>query len=236
MSTFRIILRFSSLPLALLIVFGLFVVFYRLLNLPSPEELIRLAKGYYLEYGYLVVFLAALIESFLVINWYLPGSFVIVLGVVFSQGDPMRAINLVGLVIIGFLLMYILNYAVGRYGWYRFLLFLGLKVYLEKTKIQVEKYGLPIIFSTYFHPNFGALTATCAGILKLSFVRFLSYSILATVIWNALWGTIVYFAGETMLNFLSVWIVFLLLLVWLAVAIIQAVRRPYKNNRMSRFR
>lgn len=232
MSTFRIILRFASLPLALLIVFVLFVVFYHLLNLPSPEELIRLAKSYYSEYGYLVVFLAALAEGFLVINLYLPGSFVIVLGMAFSQGDPIKAINLISLVILGFLLTYILNYAMGRYGWYRFLLFLGLGSYLEKMKVRVERYGLPVIFSTYFHPNVGALTAICVGILRLPFIHFFTYSVLATIVWNALWGAIVYFAGETMLNLLSIWVVFPLLLMWLIVAVFRAVHhlRPKKPN------
>jgi membrane-associated protein len=230
MYTFWIILRFIFLPLVLLIIFGLFIAFYRLLNLPSSQELIQIAKDYYSQYGYFVVFLAALAEGFLVINWYLPGSFVIVLGVSFSQGDPFKATGLVGLVILGFSLMYVLNYAIGCYGWYRFLIFLGLGSQLENMKRRVERYGLPIIFSTYFHPNIGALTATSAGILKLPFVRFLTYSILATISWNALWGLIVYFAGETMLNLLSIKIVFLLLLLWLMVAIVRAFRYSRRNK------
>lgn len=231
----RVLLRFTAIPLALILFFGLFVTIYRLLGLPTSEELIELAKAYYLQYGYLIVFLGALAEGLLAVNYYLPGSFVIVLGVTFNQGHLFAAAALVGLAMLGFFLTYIVDYALGRYGWYRFLLFLGLGSYLKKMEQRVERHGLPIIFSTYFHPNIGALTATAAGMLQLPFRQFLVYSALATFGWNALWGTVVYFLGPAALDFLTVnvWLLIIPLVIWLVIGFIRAFSHARRKEEVT---
>ena len=241
MADLRTILRYAAVPLTLLVLSILFVAIYQFLGLPSSEELVQLARDYHSRYGHEIVFLAAIAEGLLVVNWYLPGSFVIVLGVTLSHGMPLDALILVILVISGFFLTSLINYAMGRYAWYRFLLFLGLRSPLEKMKQRVDRHGLPIIFSTYFHPNIGALTALSCGILRLSFWKFTAYSALALVIWNLLWGTIVYLAGPVLLNLLNIWIIIVMIGLWVLIAVVRSLWRPrskkatqtelYKNNK-----
>lgn len=241
MADLRTILRCAAVPLTLLVLFILFIVIYQLLNLPSAEELVQLARDYHYKYGHEIVFLAAIAEGLLVVNWYLPGSFVIALGVTLSYGMPLNALTLVALVILGFFLTSLINYAMGRYAWYRFLLFLGLRSPLEKMKRKVDKHGLSIIFSTFFHPNIGALTALSCGILRLSFWKFTAYSALALVVWNLLWGAIVYLAGPVLLNLLNMWVIIVMIGLWILIAVIRSLRQPkskkviqtesYKNNK-----
>lgn len=208
-------------PIILLVIFLIYIAIYQLFNLPTTDELISFAQKYYSQYGYLIVFLAALAEGALFINWYFPGSFIIVLGVIINRDNPSNIISIVSLVILGFFLTSIFNYAMGRYGWYNLFMKLGLGKPLDKMRLRVEKYGLPIIFTTYFHPNLGALTATSAGILRLRFITFLFYSMLALIAWNYFWGIIVYSFSSIILNLFNMGVLLLILIGWI---IILAIR------------
>ncbi len=211
------LLRYLAVPLVLLIVFGVFVVAYNLFGLPSFEELVALAQKFYARHLFWTVFIGALIEGLLVVNWYLPGSIVIVFGVIFARENLFDVIVTVALIILGFFITTLINYGLGRFGWYRLLLRFGLKEPLEKIKRKVEKAGLSIIFSTYIHPNLGALTATSAGILRYSFGTFVRYSIPALLGWNILWGFVVYFTGSFVLKLMSVPAVSAVLILWIVI-------------------
>ncbi len=217
-------LEYISIPLIFLIIAILFILLYKFLGLPSPEELIELAKLYYAKYGYLVVFLGAIIEGALFVNWYLPGSIIMVLGVVFAKQNNQNIFLVIGLIMFGFLLTSILNYLMGKYGWYNLFLKLGLKEPLEKIKTKIENKGLSWIFLTYFHPNVGALTATSAGILKLSFRKFLLYSILAIIMWNTIWGVLVYYFGPIIIKLLSQRLLIPILIIWLIYLTIRFIK------------
>lgn len=193
----------------------------KLLDLPSEDELILITKNFYLNYGYLVVFIAAIIEGALFINWYLPGSVVIVLGVVFAKDASLNVILVIAFITLGFLLTAVMNYFLGSFGWYRLFMKLGLKAPMDRAKIKMEKYGLPVIFGTYFHPNMGALAATSAGILKLPFVIFFLYSLSALVLWNTLWGVAVYFFGMVIIKTLSPWTIVTGLAIWIIYLLIR---------------
>lgn len=218
-------IRIAAVPLILLAMFLVFVVIYQIFDFPDSSELVEIAQTYYSSHGYWVVFLGALVEGILVINWYLPGSLVIVLGIVFSGQGGLNPFIIVGLVIVAFYIDVILNYVAGRYGWYKLLLRLGLASPLEKMRRKVLHHGLPVIFATYFHPNIGALTAASCGILRLPFDKFLGYSILALVAWNGFLGTVVYISGPAIMKFLSMRFLFPVLIVWILVIIIRSSRQ-----------
>lgn len=223
------ILRIAAVPLILLAAFLIFIGIYQLFGLPSSNELVEIAQRYYSSYGYWVVFLGALVEGVLVINWYLPGSFVVVLGMLFARQGSLNPIIVVGLVVMAFCIDIVLNYALGRYGWYKLLLRLGLASPLERMRRKVVQHGLPLIFSTYFHPNVGALTAASCGILHLPFDRFLIYSILALIGWNSLWGAMVYMSGPAIMKFLNMWLLIPALVLWTLIVIVRSLRQADKK-------
>lgn len=220
-------LRAHRVLIFFILMFSAFMALYQLFDMPTTEEVIAFIKKYYDQYGYWLVFLGALAEGALLLNWYLPGSLVVVMGVVFSKPDPVKAALIVVLIIVGFFLTTLFNYALGRYGWYRLLLKLGLQKPLDETRAKVESKGLPIVFSTYIHPNLGALTATCAGILRLPFKQFCLYSIGALVAWNTLWGLVAYFAGPQILNYLTTPTIIAALLIYM----IYAGIKHWKKNK-----
>lgn len=208
--------------------FGALVLLYRLFDLPTYGEINAWVKTFFDDHGYGVVFLGALAEGILFLNWYLPGSVVVVMGVALARETGLNAPYMVFLITLGFFITAIINYALGKYGWYRIFLKLGLKDTLEKTRRRVEKHGLKIVFGTYFHPNVGALTATSAGILQLPFFRFLAYSALALAAWNALWGIVVYFSGPAIVEIVNFNNMLIVLSSWLGIMLIVFIWKKRK--------
>ncbi len=174
-----------------------------MLGLPNSEQIIGWAEGYYAEYGYWVVLFGALAEGALFINWYLPGSIVVALGATLARGAGLNIYLMLLMVIIGFYSTAILNYALGRFGWYHVFIKFGLKQPLEKVQAKVENKGLKILFTTYVHPNFGALAATSAGILKMNFYKFALYALISISAWNSFWTVIFYWFGAGLIKHMN---------------------------------
>ena len=199
--------RYLALPLIVLVVYLGLVFLLRKIGFPAPEQIIAFTQTYYERYGYWVVLAGALGEGTLLINWYLPGSIVVALGIVFARAAGLNIFLMFSLVVLGFFLTAILNYVLGRYGWYHVFLKLGLKGPLDNVQAKVEDKGLKILFTTYVHPNFGALAATAAGILRLSFSKFLLFSLISITVWNSLWTVLFYYFGSFLLRYTSFLIV-----------------------------
>lgn len=212
-------LKKIRLPLIILGVFCFLLLLRKLFPTFEEQKLIETIRTYYLGYGVITVFLAALIEGLLVVGWYLPGGVVVFLGVILSANNPLLAVYSVGATILGFLLAYTINYFLGRFGWYRLFTRFGLKGALEEVKPRVEKHLCKSIFFSYWQPNLGTLVATSAGILRTPFSHFLLYSTIATVLWSSFWGTVTYFLGMTIISYLETvfllvltsWIIFLVI-------------------------
>lgn len=223
----------SRQALAVVVLFfllGAFVLIYQLLKLPQPDEFLALAKDYIEKYGTLVLFVAAVAEGILAINWYLPGSVVIVLGVSLAAGDPVKAIELVSIVTLGFVVTALLNYVLGYLAWYRFLLFLGLRAPLQKAKGWFTRWRLAALYIGFFHPNVGALIATSCGIFRYPPVWFVVHSVVAIVVWNALWGLVAYHIGPVVLQFMQVWMVLPLFALWGVFMVYRKWRRRSRRD------
>ncbi|OGI82673.1 hypothetical protein A3I95_01785 [Candidatus Nomurabacteria bacterium RIFCSPLOWO2_02_FULL_44_12] len=196
--------RYIGVLLVIVAAYLIFLFTYNLLGLPKPEEIIKFTTVYYEKYGYWVVLLGAIGEGLLLINWYFPGSIVVALGVVIAREAGLDVPFMLLLVIFGFFLTAIFNYVLGRFGWYHVLLKFGLRAPLEKVQTKIGEKGLKILFTTYVHPNFGALAATAAGILHLSFLKFALYSLISITIWNTLWTILFYHFGSILLNHVNI--------------------------------
>lgn len=194
----------------------LFYIAWRFFGLPPQEELIEIAKTYFDKYGLAILLVSSLIEGTVLVGWYYPGSLVIFLGVILAGKDIEAVVEAVATITVGLFFAYIVNFLLGKYGWYRLLLKFGLKEALEDAKARVTKHGLVAIFMSYWQPNLAALVATSAGILDFSFTKFLVYSLVAAVIWNTFWGVLVYFIGEEALNLVGLRFVFLAIFLWIA--------------------
>jgi len=213
----------------LLALFAVSIILYKVFDLPSYEEINAKIELAFAVHGYWVVFIGALAEGILFANWYLPGSVVVVMGVAFAQQSGLNVFGVVSLITLGFFITTLLNYALGRFGWYRLLMKFGLESAITKTKNRLEKHGHKIIFGTYFHPNMGALTATSAGILRLPFKPFVVYSFLALAFWNSFWSLLVYISGPAIVDLITFKSLFIIVSMWLVVLFVIFIRKQGKE-------
>src|SRR3989344_6593754 len=140
-------LKFAIVPIIFLVAIVLGWLLRQIFNLPDNEYFINVASDYYAIYGYWVVLFGALAEGLLFLNWYVPGSIVVATGVVFANQNNQNIFLIVALIILGFFVTSIINYTLGRFGWYHVFMKLGLRRPLEKVRIRVENKGVPSIFS-----------------------------------------------------------------------------------------
>ncbi len=212
------------LPLSVLGIFFVIYLTWRFFGLPPEEELLRIAGEYFDRYGLWILLLSSVIEGTVLVGWYYPGSLVIFLGVILAGSEIPRVVEAVGTISVGLYAAYIINFFLGKYGWYKLLLKFGLRDALDDAKERVHKHGLTAIFISYWQPNLAALVATSAGILDFSFKKFALYSAAAVIVWNTFWGVLVYFIGERALSLIGLRFVLLVIFVWI-------IYRMYKQQK-----
>ena len=218
--TLKDILKTLYIPLIFLFILRTLFILWKILDLPPQEEVVKIAKVYFDKYGLITVFISSIIEGLLLLGIYYPGSLVIFLGVIFAGSDILAVIEVVSVVIIGMLISFVINFFLGKYGWYKLLLVFGLGESIENTKNRLIKYGFSAIFWSYILPNLAAFTSTAAGILQFSFRKFLLYSFLSVIFWDSFWGALVYFLGEDALNLVGFKFAFVALAVWIIVKLL----------------
>jgi membrane protein DedA with SNARE-associated domain len=159
------------------------------------------------------VFLGALLEGILVINFYVPGSTIVILGAVASRGGAL-SIGLVILVAtVGFILAYSVCYILGWFGWYSAFSRLGVERALNRTRERMMAVGPRLIPVANIHPNLGALAATSAGALRIPFVRFILISGTSALLWDIFWGLLAFWLGREAVKLFNGWLLFPVLLV-----------------------
>lgn len=224
---FRIII----VPVVIIALLFLLDFIFKLFNFPSGKELIPIIKTNFETYGVWLVFLSAILESTFVVGVYAPGSIVIFLGVLFSIGNPAQAIFVVFAAIVGFLIGFTLDFFLGKYGWYKFLLHFGFENAILKTKEKIEKYGISTAWVGYYHPNFGALLATTYGILQYSYKKFIFITLPPILVWYSFWGIISYLLGDQVLKLIGYKILLIIFGAWILARIIEIKISSYKNTK-----
>ncbi len=195
-------LKLIALPVLLLVIFTAINFFWRLFSLPSPEELLILARGWFDLYGLPIVFFSSILEGTFLLGGYFPGAFVIVVGVILADTIS-EAVSVVAVAALGFMFSHTFNYILGRYGWYQILAKFGLKAAMQEAEMKLKNRGPFAILASYWMPSLAALTDTAAGIMKMPFRIFALYSFISTILWGAFAGTVVYILGERAISIIS---------------------------------
>lgn len=214
-------LRILIAPVCLLLLVLLIGVVWKVLNLPPEEELISLIKVFFEKYGVGVVLVSAILESGFVVGIYAPGGLVIFLGVIFSIGNPWQAVWVVASAVLGFLIGYSIDFFLGKYGWYRFLVHIGLGNSIEKTKERIKRYGISTAWIGYHDPNLGSLVSTAYGTLQYSYTTFLMNTFLPVLMWCTFWGIIAYTFGNDALTLMGYETLFIIIGVWIIARVIE---------------
>jgi len=225
-------LKFAAFPIGMFVFLGLFLMVWTWVGLPSFAEIVTYAEAKYETHGYWVVFIAALAEGVLLLNWYLPGSVVSVMGVLFAIEGNQSVVLTVGLISLALFIMTITNYFLGKYGWYRLLAKFGLEGEIQNVKGRILKHGLKYMLLGYFHPHTASLIATAAGILQMKFRRFLLYTFVAYLFWMGVWLGVAYTFGAEFLALINFQNLLILVGLWVVVMGLQFLWKQRKKRRM----
>lgn len=125
-----------------------------------------------------------------------PGSAVILIGVATSRGDIGRAVGIVSIVTIAFLLTTQINYALGYFGLHGLVVRLGGGKMLRRSQDRYQKFGAVILPPSFFHPSLGGFMAVACGMARLPWKRFATITGLSVVAWNIFWGIVAYLFAD----------------------------------------
>ncbi|MDR2843034.1 MAG: DedA family protein [Candidatus Symbiothrix sp.] len=156
----------------------------------------------YGDWVYAILFLIIFCETGLVVTPFLPGdSLLFVAGTLAAIGDNHVNVHLMVLLLIGAAILGdSCNYTIGK--------FLGEKLfrnpdsklfkrkYLEQTHEFYEKHGGKTIILARFVPIIRTFTPFVAGMGKMTYIRFISFCVLAAVLWVSIFMYLGYFFGE----------------------------------------
>lgn len=205
------------------------VVTWQLFDLPSDSELKVMVTQWIADYGLLILFFGSFLEALLLIGFYFPGSVLIFVGVGLAPSATF-AFFAVLTVSAGMLVGYACNYFIGRYGWYKLLMKLGMKQGIENAQTKMEKNDVRYISYTFWHPGLAAFTATAAGILQIGIKRFLVLAFIAVACWNTLWGVLVYNLGDLALTLVEFSTVFIMISIWVVFELCMMILRKRKQK------
>lgn len=188
-------LKLFSIPLSVLVTFLTMFFIWKIFNLPNAEVITVYFNQWFNTYGLIVILVCAFIEGILLFGGYFPGVFIIFVSVV-TAGSFSEALLRIAIGTVGLVFGHMINYALGKYGWYKLLVRFGLKGSIEEMQNKFLKKEIYAIFVSYWLPKVGALADTAAGILCMPFKKFVFASLLSSIFWNFLVGIIVYFIGQ----------------------------------------
>lgn len=210
-------LKEASVPLALMLLYLLFVLIGSFVPFPDQSKIIEALLNFVNEQSLLIIFAIALIEGALILGQYAPGGTIIFLSILSAEGDLVRVASLVLVISAAFLLAYSFDYLIGYYGINTLARKFKLQKHIEKYKRRLESNELLTIFFTYWETNIASLVAAAAGSLRVSFKRFFWYSFAFVLFWNIFWAVMLVLFGGLVLEVFGYRYLLIIVLIWIAV-------------------
>lgn len=208
-----------------LFIFYLAVVFFIRSKFTDTSSFLNVIQDVYADFGYPLIFFGAVLEAMFLVGLFVPGSAILLMGAALSRLGVVEFPIVFILGSCGLVVGYTINYFLGKYGWYHVLSFLGLEKGIEASKEKLKEHGIQTIFWGYFIPGSASLLSTAAGILNMNFKQFLSISIFAQSFWGLVWGTIAYFFGIYLVEFIIKYFIFLLV----GIAVLWGIKKFVKK-------
>ncbi len=164
------------------------------------KHLLEIVSNYQ-TWTYLILFLIVFMETGLVVTPFLPGdSLLFAAGAIAAlPGEPLQMLPLVVLLIVAAFTGDNTNYFIGK--------FLGEKVYeknyrlikreyLDKTHGFYERHGGKTLIIARFMPIIRTFAPFVAGVGKMTYIRFISFSIFGNILWVVLFTLAGYLFGN----------------------------------------
>ncbi|MBI1309128.1 MAG: hypothetical protein GC129_04660 [Proteobacteria bacterium] len=189
--TWRPHLAQAAFPLTNAVLLTIFALAAPSLGIPELAELTTTAQTWFAHYGFPILFISAFLEALYMVNFYFPGSLIIVLAVLLSPKTFSALALVTAICWLAFMAANLVNYALGRYGFYRLFNFLGAEDMLRRTSKFLARYGHLTTFLAAFHPNWLALVMVCYGMSRFPPTRAFLYAGLSMAVTGPILTTLV---------------------------------------------
>ena len=201
--------KIPKLPLSALIFYIIMFCLWTLGYIPNPTNIFLILESLYQSYGLIGLFIASFLEGIVYFGLYFPGSFIVALAVIFSNGT-FTSLFLISLIVaIALTITSIINYALGR------------KITSNKLnrEITLETKSLfsKGLLASMLHPNALAFYFFNSGIKKKNFLKIL-FVPLIMIPYGLILGYIFYSIKDSlktaiespylMISIILIWIIF----------------------------
>lgn len=161
----KIFHKIPKLPLSALIFYVSVIILWKAGYIPSPRGILLFLEGLYTSYGLPGLFIASFLEGIVYFGLYFPGSFIVALAVILSDGTFKSLLPISLVVATALTITSIINYTLGRK-----ILSNELDKKVLKEKKQVVSKSLIV---SMLHPNILAFYFFNSGMKKQNFLKVL---------------------------------------------------------------
>jgi len=161
----QIFKKIPKLPLSALIFYISAVILWKFGCIPSPSNIFLFLENLYQSYGLIGLFIASFLEGIVYFGLYFPGSFIVILAVILSDGTFKTFLFISLVVAIALTITSIINYILGR------------KILANRSNKGLLLKKGPIFSKGFLvsmlHPNALAFYFFNSGIKKQNFLKVL---------------------------------------------------------------
>lgn len=170
-------------------------------------DILNILESSFSSYGYLIVFFAALLESFILLGFLLPGGLIVLLGGYFAQRGQLSAISVIILAWLGMFLGDMINYWLGKNGFHKiFIKHLRLGNFLKNHRLaddNISKYGILAIFYSHILGYMRSIICFSAGVVSFPERKYISAVLGASFFWSFIYVGMGFIFGKSTQNLLS---------------------------------
>src|SRR5919108_2463682 len=151
------------------------------------ESLIGLVQPYFVEWGYLIVFLMALLENSAFVGAVVPGDVALLLAGFYAERSELDLAPISALAFFGALMGDTIGYCIGRFGGRRVVDRFGQRLFtpqrLERVDRYFQEYGMWAVSLGRITPVVRTINTFTAGMARMPFPAFLVSVALAAGVW-----------------------------------------------------
>jgi membrane protein DedA with SNARE-associated domain len=169
----------------------------------SMSDLFLTIKPYLDHYGYWALFGAVFLEDF---GMPVPGETLLIASSLLASQGKMHIVTVLLIACVAAVTGDNIGYAIGRFGGRKLVLRYGHYVLISEQRLQkAEKFflrfgGVVVVVARFF-AVLRQLNGIVAGIVKMSWHRFLAYNVLGAALWVTFWSMLFYELGAEAFRF-----------------------------------
>lgn len=157
-------MKIPKLPLSALIFYLVILLLWRIGLIPSPNNILTVLENLYTSFGLMGLFIASFLEGIVYLGLYFPGSVIVALAVILSNGSFISLLSISLVVALALTLTATINYFLGR----KFSSKFEKDYFLKERKIASKGF-----FISMLHPNILAFYFFNSGIKKHNLLKIL---------------------------------------------------------------